>query len=105
MADPLDWVEANLQCVIEIFLAVGVPDSFKFFIAHILKTFNMESFIAMLSCLDIFNALMGLGLVGLAVAIYRIDKDTKVMRERNRQESQRESKRQKFQDDIGIIVH
>lgn len=64
----------------------------------------MESFIAMLSSTDIFNTLMGLGLVGLAVAIYRINKDTKVMREKNRQESQRESKRQQFQDD-GIIVH
>lgn len=30
IADPLDWVEANLKCAIEIFLVVGVPDTFKY---------------------------------------------------------------------------
>lgn len=65
----------------------------------------MERFIAMLASIDIFNIVMTVGLICLAIAIYRIDKDTKVLRERNRRERQRESKRHDFQDDGAAIVN
>ncbi|WP_166485901.1 hypothetical protein [Rhodoferax ferrireducens] len=65
----------------------------------------MQRLIAMLPSIDVFNLVMTLGLIGLCFAIYRIEKDTKVFREKNRRERQNESKRQNIPDDRTAIAH